>query len=48
MKTLDEICGQPPGSFAKFLQYVSEYLKNQEAKRAERIRAYLKDKRNKP
>jgi hypothetical protein len=44
MKTLDEVCGQPPGSFAKYLQDKSEYLKNQEAKRAERIRAFLKQK----
>ncbi len=44
MKTLDEVCGQPPGSFVKYLQDKSKYLKNQEAKRAERIRAFLKIK----
>jgi hypothetical protein len=47
MRTLDEVCGQPPGSFAKYLQEKSAYLKNLEAKRAKRIRAALRKKLDK-
>lgn len=38
-KTIDEFCGQPPGSFKRFLAKQKQELLNQEASRKARIKA---------
>ena len=38
LKTIDEVCNQPPGTFRKFIERQEEILINIERERKERIR----------
>lgn len=37
-KTIDEVCGSPPGTFKKFIAQQEEELRQAERERKERIR----------
>lgn len=39
VKTIDEVCGKPAGSFRKYLEEKSAYLKRIEQERQARIKA---------
>ena len=42
LKTIDQFCGCPPGSFAKFIAKQEEKLKKEEEERKVRVRAARK------
>jgi hypothetical protein len=42
LETIDETCGQPEGSFQKFVEKKEVHLRNLEQQRDERVRAAAK------
>lgn len=40
MKTIDDVCGQPKGSFKNFIKQKDEILRKIDANRRERIKAH--------
>jgi len=44
-RTLDELCGQPPGTFNSFIEGQKKELADEEKARKERIRAARFDKK---
>lgn len=38
-RTLDEVCGNPPGTFQKYLTEKEEFLRKQDQIRADRVKS---------
>ncbi len=45
VRTIDEVCNKPPGSFQKFVEQKRKFLQSIESERKERIRATKKSAR---
>lgn len=46
LKTIDEVCNQPPGTFKKYVAEQEEQDRRREAELRDRIRKFKKEKQN--